>query len=600
MQIAPHRLLGFAFAIADLLLEVAPSGKITFAVGSASVLSGDGERQLIGRTFMDYIEPDDQDLVWALINGSEGGQRQGPAVARLAVGAAKEARAFAISICKLPQNDGAVSCALSRAAAPQLGRGEGGLHDRGDFEGMTRKLFETARSTGEELELSFVEMDGLAEAAKSLPKTQTTLNSRIAGALRAQSHGGAAAAKLDEDRYALVRHAGESAEALTERLGRLISLTADVEGVKLAASSMSLAGDASASQIVRAVRYALDDFIEGGIDGAVPGTLQDAVTASVRHTLKKASALGAMVREKRFKLAFQPVATLASGALHHHEVLVRFGEEESPFPMIRMAEELDLIEELDFAVFERASEELDGSNKLRLAVNISGRTITSTDFVNKIAAMAKAKRSWSGRMMFELTESAHIDDLALANRHIQVLRDAGCHVCLDDFGAGAASLAYLQQLNLDVVKIDGRYIRELSLGKREATFIKHLVQMCGDLGVKTLAEMVETPQVEEAVRKAGVDFGPGLPLWRRRRGPLAADRPRRSCGSDRRAGRRPPRGRRRELGLNQLPGTAPAYFPTNLAEPGSACSRAASKSVTKTRRSARRFVLALSTKTANG
>lgn len=510
MQIAPHRLLGFAFAIADLLLEVAPTGKISFAVGAAAILAGDGERQLIGRSFMDYIEPDDQDLVWALINGADGGTRQGPAIARLAAGSSKDVRAFAISICKLPQNEGAISCALSRAAAPKLGRGEGGLHERGDFEGMTRALMESARSSGEELELSFVEMDGLADAAKALPaQTQTALKSRIAGALRAQSHGGSAAAKLDEDRYALVRAAGESAEALTERLGRLISLTADIQGFKLAASSMALSGDASASQIVKAMRYALDDFIEGGIAGTVPGNLQDAVTASVRHTLKKASALGAMVTERRFKLAYQPVVNLATGALHHHEVLVRFGEEESPFPMIRMAEELDLIEELDFAVFERSSEQLDENSKLRVAVNISGRTITSPDFIKKVTDLAKAKKSWSGRMMFELTESATIDDLALADRHIQMLREHGCLVCLDDFGAGAASLAYLQQLSLDVVKIDGRYIRELQHGKREATFIRHLVQMCGDLGVKTLAEMIETPQTEDAVRRAGVDYGQG-------------------------------------------------------------------------------------------
>jgi len=89
------------------------------------------------------------------------------------------------------------------------------------------------------------------------------------------------------------------------------------------------------------------------------------------------------------------------------------------------------------------------------------------------------------------------------------LRAEGCRVCLDDFGAGAASLAYLQQLRLDVVKIDGRYIRDLQHGGRESAFIRHLVTMCGELGVKTLAEMVETPQVEEAVRRAGVDFAQG-------------------------------------------------------------------------------------------
>ncbi len=190
-------------------------------------------------------------------------------------------------------------------------------------------------------------------------------------------------------------------------------------------------------------------------------------------------------------------------------MLVRFGEEESPFPMIRMAEELDLIEELDYAVFERSAEELDKNNKLSVAVNISGRTITSIDFIEKVIDLIDAKKSWAGRMMFELTESATIDDLRLADTHIQKLREHGRLVCLDDFGAGAASLAYLQQLTLDIVKIDGSYIRELQHGGRESTFLRHLVRMCAELDVKTVAEMIETTQIEDAVRRAGVDYGEG-------------------------------------------------------------------------------------------
>ena len=112
-------------------------------------------------------------------------------------------------------------------------------------------------------------------------------------------------------------------------------------------------------------------------------------------------------------------------------------------------------------------------------------------------------------MLLEITESAAIDDLALADRHLQALRAIGCIICLDDFGAGAASLAYLQQLTLDIVKIDGRFIRELQHGGRESTFIRHLVHMCTELGVKTLAEMVENAQVENAVRRAGVDYAQG-------------------------------------------------------------------------------------------
>ena len=509
MQIAPHRLLGFAFAIADLLIEVAPSGKIVFAVGAAGVLAGDGERQLIGRDLPDCLHPDDRELVWALMAAAEGGGRQGPAIARLAPTPGAKAAAVAISCCKLPQNGGGVSCALNRTATPRVGDGEGGLFQRDDFETVAKGLFETAKTTGEALELSFVEMEGLAEAAGALPADRRSqLSAKIAGAIRSQSHGGAAATKLDEERYALVRASGEPAERLTDRLGRLMALS-DLSGVKLAASSMPLSGDASPSQIVRAVRYALDDFIEGGVETAGSTSLQEAINASVRHTLKKASDLGQAVAERRFTLVYQPVVTLKTGQLHHHEVLVRFGSDESPFPMIRMAEELDLIEALDVAVAEAAAAELAQDSKLKLAVNVSGRTITSDGFVASVTALMEAGGGFDGRLMFELTESATIDDLALANRHIQALRKLGCEVCLDDFGSGAASLAYLQQLDLDLVKIDGRYIRQLQHGGREATFIRHLVMMCSELGVETVAEMVETATTEEAVRRAGVDYAQG-------------------------------------------------------------------------------------------
>jgi EAL domain-containing protein (putative c-di-GMP-specific phosphodiesterase class I) len=261
---------------------------------------------------------------------------------------------------------------------------------------------------------------------------------------------------------------------------------------------------------VRALRFSLDSFIRDGMSEVASLTLGEAVARSMRKTLLNVGALSHAVSEKSFRLVYQPVVDLkAGGALHHHEVLVRFGDDASPFPLIRMAEELDLIQPLDLAILEQTVERLAVDGKLTLAVNISGRTIGSPDFVEAVRAMLAGRPQVRGRLMLELTESAAIDDLPLADRHLQALRAEGCRICLDDFGAGAASLAYLQQLSLDVVKIDGRYIRELQHGGRESTFIRHLVTMCGELGVKTLAEMVETPQAEEAVRRAGVDFAQG-------------------------------------------------------------------------------------------
>jgi EAL domain-containing protein (putative c-di-GMP-specific phosphodiesterase class I) len=85
----------------------------------------------------------------------------------------------------------------------------------------------------------------------------------------------------------------------------------------------------------------------------------------------------------------------------------------------------------------------------------------------------------------------------------------GSLVCLDDFGAGSASFAYLQELTLDIVKIDGRYVRELAGNGRDGAMVRRLVELCRDLKIRTVAEMVETLEVEEVVRKAGVDFAQG-------------------------------------------------------------------------------------------
>ena len=507
MTIAPHRLLGFAFASADLLLEVSRTGQIAFAIGASEALSGAPETELAGRAWRDFVDVRDRPMLQALFDGLADGRRGGPIIVTLAsVANSGPERAAALQAFRLPGNDGAISCALTRAAP----KGSHSLHDKSDFEAVTSALFETAKATGQELELAMVEMGGLSNLLQRVgPEASKALEQRLVGALRAQSHGGAAAADFGSDRYALIRQQGESSDGLTRRLLKLLNLTA-ADGVAPVATAIALKSEASPSQVIRAIRYSLDSFIRDGMPGAPPATLDEAVARSVRRTLTEVGALGQAVTDRNFRLVFQPVVDLkTNNSLHHHEVLVRFGDNQSPFPMIRMAEELDLIEPLDLAVVEQTIDRLVSDPKLKLAANISGRTITSGDFVSSVKKMLAAKPSAAGRLLFELTESAAIDDLALADRHLKALRAEGCLICLDDFGAGAASLAYLQQLSLDIVKIDGRYIRELQHGGKESTFIRHLVFMCGELGVKTLAEMVETAQAEEAVKKAGVDYAQG-------------------------------------------------------------------------------------------
>jgi EAL domain-containing protein (putative c-di-GMP-specific phosphodiesterase class I) len=113
------------------------------------------------------------------------------------------------------------------------------------------------------------------------------------------------------------------------------------------------------------------------------------------------------------------------------------------------------------------------------------------------------------RLTIEITESFRIYDLKLANENIQKLRARGVMVCMDDFGAGEATLRYLRELEVDVVKIDGLYVRGAVNSPRDQILLRHITSLCADLKVLTVAEMIETTETAELVRNLGVDMGQG-------------------------------------------------------------------------------------------
>lgn len=492
----PHRFLGFGFAAADLLLEIRLDGRVGLALGAGEAALGVPDTKLAGRSWRSLIDAVDHPMVEALFAGLDDGARAGPVV----VGVEGSADRFAaLSAIRLPQNQGAISCGVARARGPRVV----GLQDREAFASRAAELLAGA---SQDLELAVVDLGGLgAAAAAGAPQH---VEAFVAGALRAQAYLGEAPTAVGQDRYALLRGRDEPTSAMLGRLTRWLS-DAGLNDVTPAVAAMPLTGAVRPRQMAQALRFTLDQVLKDGFARPLPDNLAAALEQAMEAALSRSGALGAAIRHRRFTLAYQPVVALAGGALHHHEVLVRFGTNGSPFPAIRMAEEMDLIQALDGAVLEETLAVLSKDPALRLAVNVSGRSIMSEGYVARATDLLR-DRPWArGRLMFEVTESAAIEDLALADRHVQALRGAGCDVCLDDFGAGAASLAYLQQLTLDVVKIDGRYIRDLQHGGREATFVRHLVNMCRELKVRTVAEMVETPEAENAVRRAGVDYAQG-------------------------------------------------------------------------------------------
>ena len=496
----PHRFLGFGFAAADLLLEIRPDGRVAFGLGAGEGVLGVSDTALSNRSWTSLLHPEDHPMVEALFAGLDDIARAGPVVVSVAVPQGAPERYATLTAIRLPQNQGAISCTLSKAKA----RGAAGLQSRETFEARAAELL---AGSSQELELAFVEFAGLSQSAAAA-KDPAKLQALVAGILRAQAYRGEAPTAVGPDRYALVRGKDEPTAVMEARIDKVLA-SSGVEGVSAGTRAIAMSGIERPRQVTQALRYALNLVMESGFERGLPSDFSEALERAMRSTLSKAGQLGSAIRYKRFSLAFQPVVSLKDGSLHHHEVLVRFGAEGSPFPTIKMAEELDLIGALDGAILEEALQVLLRDPAHIFAVNVSGRSLMGDGYVENVVRLMTENPGAKGRLMFELTESSAVEDLAEADRRLQTIRAAGCEICLDDFGAGAASLAYLQQLTLDLLKIDGRYIRDLQHGGREATFVKHLVNMCAELKVRTLAEMVETPEAEDAVRRAGVDLAQG-------------------------------------------------------------------------------------------
>jgi EAL domain-containing protein (putative c-di-GMP-specific phosphodiesterase class I) len=497
--------VGFAFATADFLFEIDDKGLITFAAGAGLQLTGHDNAALVGRTWSDLFDPADQPMATAHLGGLIDGQRRGPLDLQLAHPVGGAQRLAGLSMFRLPQSPPRTSCTLSLShRRPKARGGAGGLHSREEFEALTRGLIETARNGGAELELGLVEFAGLlAQRQKLSPEATAALDLKLVGALRAEAIEDAAT-DLGDQRYAVLRRRGEAPDALARRLSRVLGA-----GIEPKAHAVSVDAAQNPGRLMRALRFSLDSFLA---DGAAPSTnsLSEVLGQVVQRTVSQAGAFGAAVQARKFRLVFQPVVGLGDGVVHHHETLIRFDGDQSPFAMIRMAEELDIIEDLDCAVAEETVKRLraDKTGRTRLAFNASGRSIISATFIEAIERLTKPG-GLADRLMIEVTETAAIDDLGLARRHIEALQGMGLQVCLDDFGSGASSFAYLRQLPIDVVKIDGSYVRELTSSGRDDAMIRHLVSLCRELDVSTVAEMVETQAVEDMLRRAGVDFAQG-------------------------------------------------------------------------------------------
>jgi len=221
--------------------------------------------------------------------------------------------------------------------------------------------------------------------------------------------------------------------------------------------------------------------------------------------------------EDRFELWFQPILNLKDNAVRHYEVLVRMRDDDGkillPGAFINVAEEVGLIGQIDKMVTEKAiklqSRLLDKGMDITLSVNLSGKDLGNELIFNFLKETIESKGADPSHLVFEITETAAVRDLDRAVKFINDLKKLGCRFSLDDFGVGFTSFVYLREMNVDYIKIDGSFIRNLHKNKNDQIVVKSITDVAKGMGVKTVAEFVEKEETLELLRAYDVDYAQG-------------------------------------------------------------------------------------------
>lgn len=533
------RYVAFAFAVAEAFLEVDSKRVIKYAGGAVHWLTGGDSADLLGVSVLDIIARPDRALVKAALATCVNQGRFGPVDIRVTW---KNARLLRVALygTHLGDHNGNIYLALraqgvdlSAEATDDMARArKAGLLDMADFANVAGEALKAGRNLDQPYNMTLFNVEGL-------DRLRTRLDADIANEflddisahLQVASVNCASAGRLDDERYGLVHDADLDIDALEQTIAdQAKDLDPAGQGLNMAATTLDLeAGEMSEVESAKALLYTINKFSETRGDFTIR-ELSDGYKSMLDQTRQKMVALKDTIANGTFDIFFQPIVDLVTRAVHHYEALSRLreaGPQSSPHRFIAFAEEVDLIADFDLAVCRKVLDKIqaarDNGDVLDIAVNLSTRSLAKPTFVDALHALLD-HRSVGEELLFEVTESWKIKDLESTNRILHTLRTRGHHICLDDFGAGSASFEYLRALDVDYVKIDGVYVREALTKPNGKAFLRSMANLCRDLDIQTVGEMIETEEVAAFLLEVGVRYGQGYLFGKPKLGMVSRER----------------------------------------------------------------------------
>ncbi len=246
--------------------------------------------------------------------------------------------------------------------------------------------------------------------------------------------------------------------------------------------------------------------------------------AQRRQNVKSTDEILAALNDRRVSLAFEPVVAAASRRPGFYECLLRAhradGSLLSTQHLVPLAERLGLVRLLDHRVVELVVQELVAAPALQASLNVSAASTTDPDWWAHLVGLLRAHAGMAERLIIEITETAAIQDVDDTRGFVTRVKDLGCRIAIDDFGAGYTSFRNLRQLGVDIVKIDGAFVQNLVRHEDDRTFVRALVDLTHRLGLLTVAEWVQDEEAAAMLAQWGCDYLQGALI-----GLAASERP---------------------------------------------------------------------------
>jgi diguanylate cyclase (GGDEF)-like protein len=229
-----------------------------------------------------------------------------------------------------------------------------------------------------------------------------------------------------------------------------------------------------------------------------------------RESVRATDAIVAALNERRIFLAFETVVTAITRAPAFYECLMRVRRADGSLlganDVVPVAERLGLLRLLDHRVLELVVEEMVATPSLQASVNVSPRSTTDPDWWAGLDSLLRANAGVAERLIVEITESAVIQDIDETRGFVSRVKDLGCRIAIDDFGAGYTSFRNLRKLGVDILKIDGAFVQNLNRSEDDRAFVRTLTDLAKRLKLATVAEWVQDEQAAKTLESWGCDY----------------------------------------------------------------------------------------------